>query len=129
MYVFPSIYRTLIKSVQSSGMEVNYKIKAMKKNIYAAKELKKGQGYIFWPARKIPPPLKFFPVFVDFFCGHLSFTCVLSLFSFFLLFPPFPFLFSCPPSNSSLFFNLDKKTWGGGIGHNIYPCLRKGVGK
>ena len=28
----------------------------------------------------------------------------------FLLFPPFPFLFSSPPSNSSLFFNFDKNT-------------------
>ena len=25
------------------------------------------------PERFPPPPLKFFPVFVDFFCGHLSF--------------------------------------------------------
>ena len=39
----------------------------------------------------VPPPL----------------MCVLSLCSFF---PSFPFLFSSPPSNSSLFFNWDKKS-------------------
>ena len=57
------------------------------------------QGYIFWPARKIPPPppLKFFPVFVDFwgvFKLHKGIlTCVLSLFSLFSSFPPFSFPF------------------------------------
>ena len=34
--------------------------------------------------------------------------CFITLFLFYLLFPPFPFLFSSPPSNSSLFFNMDK---------------------
>ena len=75
------------------------------------------QGYIFWPARKIlPPPLKsslFLWIFLALFKLHKDiFTCVLSLFSFFLLIPLFPFLFSSHPSNSSLFFNLDKnKKW------------------
>ena len=57
------------------------------------------QGYIIWPARKIlpPPPLKFFPVFVDFFAvfklhkGILK--CVLSPFSLFSTIPPFSFPF------------------------------------
>ena len=56
------------------------------------------------------PPLKFFPVFVDFlrsFKLHKGIlTCVLSLFLFFI-FPPFPDLFTSPPSNS--FFQLGQK--------------------
>ena len=51
----------------------------------------------------LTPPLKILPCFCGFFCGHLSFikvlTCFISLF-FFLRFPP---------SNSYLFFNLEKK--------------------
>merc|ERR1712200_128044 len=91
------------------------------------------QGYIFWPARKIlpPPPLKFFPVFVDFwgvFKLHKGIlTCVLSLFSLFSSFPPFPFLFSSPPLNSSLFFNLDKNSSpprGGGMARIYIPALK-----
>ena len=46
--------------------------------------------------------------------------CFITLF-FFSSFPPFPFLFSRSPSNSSLFFNLDKKL--GGNAQNIYPCM------
>ena len=58
------------------------------------------QGYIFWPARKILPfpPLKFFPVFVDFLL-YLNFIKVFKRvfyhsFLFFLLFSSFPFLLS-----------------------------------
>ena len=36
-------------------------------------------------------------------------------FLFFFFSPPFPFLFSSPPSNSSLVFNLDTN------GQNVYP--------
>ena len=69
-------------------------------------------GVYILSSKKNPPlPSKFFPVFVDFFRSfklHKGIlTCVLSLFSFFLLPPPFLFLFSSF-SNSSLFFNLDK---------------------
>ena len=38
------------------------------------------------------------------------------------------FFFSSPPSNSSLFFNLHKKSptpRGGGNGQNIYPCINE----
>ena len=40
------------------------------------------QGYIFWPARKI-----FFPLFCNFFCGHLGFIELFQrlLYYFFLL--------------------------------------------
>ena len=45
-------------------------------------------------------------------------------FLFFLLFPPFLFLFSSPRSNSSLFFNLDKNPPPQqGYGQNKYPCI------
>ena len=72
-----------------------------------------------------PPPLKFFPVFVDFlrsFKLHKGIlTCVLSLL-FFPLFPPFfhVFLQILP-----LFFNLDKN-FPLGNGQNIYPCFLDG---
>ena len=58
------------------------------------------------PEKFFPPPSKILPCFSGFFAlfklhkGIL--TCVISLSSFFLLFSPFPFLFSSPPSNSSL---------------------------
>ena len=70
------------------------------------------RGCIFWPARKIPPPSKILSCFCGFFLRSFKLhkgilTCVLSFFSFFLLFSPFPFLFSSSPSNSSLFFNWD----------------------
>ena len=49
-------------------------------------------------------------------------------FLFFLLFPPFPVLFSSPSSNSSKFLNLNKKITppgrGGGWKWNIYPCFK-----
>ena len=54
--------------------------------------------------------LKFFPVFVFFFA----------------VFKLYKAIFSSPPSNSSLFFNFEKKfptPQGGGKGQNIYPWL------
>ena len=70
----------------------------------------------------------FFSLRTAFFTPFL--TCVLSLFSFFLLFSPFPFLFSCPPSKSSLFFNLDKEYISLPLGkkfwNNIYKIFRLG---
>jgi len=88
--------------------------------------ISKDQGYIFWPAEN------YFPVFVDFlrsFKLHKGIlTWVLSLFSF-SSFPPFPLLFSwSPPSNYSLFFNLDKNCPPpppGGDGQNICPGEKK----
>ena len=46
-------------------------------------------------SQKNPPPLKFFPVFMFFFCGHLSFIKLRQrVFYHSFLFSPFPFLFS-----------------------------------
>ena len=63
---------------------------------------------------KFFPPLKFFPVFVDFlrsFKLHKGIlTCVLSLLSFFFSSPPFPFLFHEVLLQILLFFNLDKNS-------------------
>ena len=75
-------------------------------------------GYIFWPARNIPPPpSKIFSGFLRSFKLHKGILkCALSLLTFFSSFPPFSLPFSRPPSNSSLFFNLDKKFGG----QNIY---------
>ena len=61
------------------------------------------QGYIFWPARKILPPSS-------------------KILFFFILFPPFIFLCSSPPSNSSLFSTLDKNL--GEIARIYIPALQ-----
>ena len=51
------------------------------------------QGYKFWPARKIlPPPLNFFPVFVDFFAVFKLHSVFYHSFLF-SSFPPFSFPF------------------------------------
>ena len=56
-----------------------------------------GGIYSGQPEKFFPPPSKILPCFCGFFAifklpEGIS-TCVLSLFSYFLLFPPFPFLF------------------------------------
>ena len=80
------------------------------------------------PKKFPPPPLKFFPVFVDFwgvfklFKGIL--TCVLSLFSLFSSFPPFSFPFFKSSFKFFPVFQFGQKI----NGQNIYPCatfLRK----
>ena len=73
------------------------------------------------PEKFFPPPLKFFPVFVDFavvFKLQCISTCVLSLFSFFSSFPPFSLPFFKSSFKFFPVFHFGQKN-----GQNTYPCI------